>query len=219
MTIFMDRLIGLGALLIIVLLLTAASYQFVFSKGSENLKITVAAVGITSLCGILFVTAWLFRKKICSISFITGIINWIEKKSYRLFHAFKSIFDTIDTYKSHWKVCLGLVFISLITHFLLGLSFYLVGLSLNVQAPLILFVLSIQVSNAVSSVLPLPGGLGVRDSIGKAFLLALGCSEAQASAAPLLYTGVILFWAFSGSLFFLYWRTFYKSPVYSTEAV
>ncbi len=210
MTIFMDRLIGLFALIILTLMLVIPSYSFIFSEGSKELKLAVAVVAIASICGIIFILGWLIRKRICSIPFIAKIIRWIEKRAPKLFTAFQQVFDTVDTYKKHWKKCLYLLFISIMSHIFLGLSFYIVGLSLGISANPILFILSIQISNALSSVLPLPGGLGIRDAVGKAFLIALGCSETQAAATPLMYTAIILFWAIIGSIFFLYWRTLFK---------
>ena len=88
----------------------------------------------------------------------------------------------------------------------MGISFYTLGLALGLDISPVLFILSIQISNALASILPLPGGLGLRDSIGKSFLLAAGCSEVKAVATPLLFSGVILFWAAVGALFFLVWK-------------
>ena len=210
MTIFMDRLIGLFALIILVLILVVPSYEFVLQEGSDNLKLAVAIVAGASLAGVLFMFGWIFRNKICSLPIIKNIIAWMARKSPKLFTAFQEVFDTIDTYKSKWKKCLYLFSLSLLSHFFLGLSFYIVGRSLGISANPLLFILSIQISNALSAVLPLPGGLGIRDTIGKAFLLALGCSEAQAASTPLMYTAVILFWAAVGSIFFIYWRTAFK---------
>lgn len=210
MTIFMDRLIGLFALIVLTLILVIPSYNFIFTEGSKKLQLAVALVAIASLCGLAFIGAWLIRKKICAIPFIAKIIQWFENRFQKVFVAFQQVFDTIDTYKQHWKKCLYLLSISILSHTFLGLSFYIVGLSLGISANPILFILSIQISNALSSVLPLPGGLGIRDAVGKAFLIALGCTEAQAAATPLMYTAIILFWAIIGSFFFLYWRTLFK---------
>ena len=210
MTIFMDRLIGLYALILLTLILVVPSYNFIFTEGSNKLQLAVALVALASICGVIFVCGWMIRKNICSISFISKIIKWLERKSPKVFTAFQQVFDTIDTYKQHWKKCLYLLSLSLLSHVFLGLSFYIVGLSLGISANPILFILSIQISNALSSVLPLPGGLGIRDAVGKAFLIALGCTETQAAATPLMYTAIILFWAAVGSLFFLYWRTIFK---------
>ena len=209
MTIFMDRLIGLFALITLTLILVIPSYKFVFTEGSNKLQLAVAIVASACICGVIFIGGWVIRKKICSITLITKLINWIEKKAPKLFISFQQVFDTIDTYKQHWKKCLYLLAISILSHTFLGLSFYFVGISLGISANPILFILSIQISNALSSVLPLPGGLGVRDAVGKAFLIALGCTEVQAAATPLMYTAIILFWAVIGSFFFLYWRTLF----------
>jgi len=213
MTIFMDRLIGLFALILLVLILVVPSFNFIQTEGSTNLKLAVAIVASASVAGILFVIGWIFRKKLCTFPGISKIVLWFEKKFSRLFLAFQQVFDTIDSYKSKWKSCLYLLTISILSHIFLGMSFYIVGLSLGISANPVLFILSIQISNALSSVLPLPGGLGIRDTIGKAFLIALGCTEAQATSTPLLYTAIILFWAVIGSFFFLYWRTLFKQKV------
>ena len=212
MTIFMDRLIGLFALIILTLILVIPSYNFIFTEGSDKLQLAVAAVAIACFCGIIFISGWMIRKKICSMPFISSLIRLIEKRAPKIFNAFQQVFDTVDTYKKHWKKGLYLLSISILSHVFLGLSFYIVGLSLGISANPILFILSIQISNALSSVLPLPGGLGIRDAVGKAFLIALGCTEVQASATPLMYTAIILFWAIIGSFFFLYWRTAFKKP-------
>ena len=213
MTIFMDRLIGLYALILIVLILVIPSFNFILTKGSNKLQLAVVLVACASVCGVIFIAGWMIRKKICSISFIAKLISWLESKSPKLFVAFQQVFDTVDTYKAHWKKCLFLLSISLLSHTCLGLSFYFVGKSLGITANPILFILSIQISNALSSVLPLPGGLGIRDAVGKAFLIALGCTEVQAASTPLMYTAIILFWAVIGSIFFLYWRTLFKKKV------
>ncbi|MCM8539679.1 MAG: flippase-like domain-containing protein [Lentisphaeraceae bacterium] len=211
MTIFMDRLIGLFALIILTLILVIPSYDFIFTEGSRELKLAVAIVAIASICGILFIGGWLIRERICALPIISKIIRWLENKSPKIFIAFQQVFDTVDTYKKHWKKCLYLLSISIVSHTFLGLSFYIVGLSLGISANPLLFILSIQISNALSSVLPLPGGLGIRDAVGKSFLVALKCTETQAASTPLMYTAIILFWAVIGSFFFLYWRTIYKS--------
>ena len=136
----------------------------------------------------------------------------VKQKSERLYNAFAQIFSAIENYQKNWKSCIFLIVISLISHSFLGLSFYLLGLALNLEVSPVLFILSIQVSNALAAVFPLPGGLGLRDAIGKYFLLAAGCTEAKAAAAPLLYSGVILFWGMIGALIFLHWRATLKKP-------
>lgn len=213
MTIFMDRLIGLFALITLTLILVIPSYHFVFTEGSKKLQLAVAIVAAACVCGLIFICCWIIRKRICAILIVAKLIDWLEKKAPKLFIAFQQVFDTVDTYKEHWKKCLYLLVLSIISHSLLGLSFYIVGLSIGISANPILFILSIQISNALSSVLPLPGGLGIRDAVGKAFLTALNCTDAQAAASPLMYTAIILFWAIVGSFFFLYWRTLYKKAI------
>ena len=210
MTIFMDRLIGLFALILLTLILVIPSYNFIFTEGSKKLQLAVAIVAAACICGVIFICCWMIRKRICSTALISSLIKWIENRSPNLFNAFQQVFDTVDSYKQYWQKCLYLLSISIVSHVFLGLSFYIAGLSLGISANPVLFILSIQISNALSSVLPLPGGLGVRDAVGKAFLIALGCSEAQAAATPLMYTAIILFWAVIGSIFFLYWRTLFK---------
>jgi uncharacterized protein (TIRG00374 family) len=214
MSIFMDRLLGLGALLIFVLLLLIPARDFILNESSKEVKTATLIVAAGALGGIFAMLMWFIRKRLAKIGFISKIINLLRKKSERLYLAFEQVISSNANYEDKWKSCLFLTFLSIISHSFLGISFYLLGLALNLEVSPILFILSIQVSNALAAVFPLPGGLGLRDAIGKYFLLAAGCSEAKAAAAPLLYSGVILFWGMIGALIFLYWRaTVKKSSV------
>ena len=207
MSIFMDRLIGLGALLAFVLILLVPAMNFILNESSHNVRLATLIVAAGSICGGICLILWIIRRKLLRIFLIKKLLRSFEKKAPRLHQAFNQIIDAIEAYQQQWKTCLFLFGLSLLSHSCLGLSFYIVGLSLNLEISPLLFILSIQVSNALASVLPLPGGLGLRDSIGKSFLIAAGCPEAAAAVAPLLYSGVILFWGGIGALFFVYWRS------------
>lgn len=206
MSIFMDRLIGLGALLAFVLILLVPSFNFILNESSDKVRIATLIVAAGSLAGMFCLLIWIIRKKLLKVALISKLLQTLQNKVPRLHMAFAQIIEAVEAYHQQWKICLGLFGLSILSHTCLGMSFYFIGLSLNLDISPILFMLSIQVSNALAAVFPLPGGLGLRDSIGKSFLMAAGCPEAAASVAPLLYSGVILFWGFVGALFFIYWR-------------
>ena len=213
MSIFMDRLIGLIALLIFVLAMTIPALDFVMKDSSSEIRLATLIVAGGALCGLFGVFLWAIRTKLAQIKIFRKLIDWIQKKSERLYLAFKEIITSIEAYSDQKKTCSALLLLSIIIHALLGLSFYFIGLSLGLEISPILFILSIQVSNALAAVFPLPGGLGLRDSIGKSFLLAAGCPAAQAAVAPLLYSGVTLGWGLVGAIIFVHWRmTIKKEP-------
>jgi glycosyltransferase 2 family protein len=203
MSILIDRLIGLAALIFVVLVMLIPAWSFLADEKSKEIHIAALIVGMGALvflfCGILF----LFRKTLIKTKLIQKIIGLIERKFPRILIAFTEIERAILTYKNHRKTLIGLMILSVIVHFLLGLSFYTLGLSLGLSVSPVLFILSMQISNALAAIFPLPGGLGLRDRIGKSFLLAAGVSSVNSSATPLLYTAVILFWSLVGAACFI----------------
>ncbi|NQZ56194.1 MAG: flippase-like domain-containing protein [Lentisphaeraceae bacterium] len=206
MSIMVDRLIGLAALLIFVLMLFVPAFDFIRGQGGEKINLAVISVVLGSMCGVIAFALVLLRRRLHRLPWCSKLVTFVERKAPHLYFAFHQVEGSFDMYQKKWKDCLVLLVLSIISHLFLGLSFYALGLALGLSISPLLFILSIQVSNALAGFLPLPGGLGLRDTIGKSILMAAGCSELNAAAAPLLYSGVILFWAFVGGLIFLLWR-------------
>ncbi|MCM8531841.1 MAG: flippase-like domain-containing protein [Lentisphaeraceae bacterium] len=206
MSIFVDRLIGLTALLIIVLLSLIPAKEFLLSTEDHEIKLAVLTVSLGALASLICIIAYCFKSNLIRISLINRTVTWFNNKFPKLGQAFDQIIKAGDLYQNKWQACLGLLAISIFAHLCLGISFYLIGKSLGLEVSPILFILSMQISNALSAVFPLPGGLGLRDTIGKTFLLAAGTSSIMAATAPLLYTGVILSWGIIGAIVFVYWH-------------
>jgi glycosyltransferase 2 family protein len=206
MSIFIDRLIGLTALLIVALLCLIPAADFLQNNTHKEINLAVLIVALGAVAALLALFLWCIKAKLLKIKFISTGVNKIQNKFPRLSQAFSEIIQAGDLYQDKWRTCLGLMAISLIAHILLGMSFYMIGKALGLEVSPILFILSMQVSNALAAVFPLPGGIGLRDSIGKAFLLAAGTPAIMAATAPLLYSGVILAWGLIGALIFIHWR-------------
>ncbi|MCH2206143.1 MAG: flippase-like domain-containing protein [Lentisphaerales bacterium] len=206
MSIFIDRLIGLSGLLVVVLLSLIPASDFILSTEHKEIKLSIYIVSAGAVVGLLCVFLWCLKARLIKITFVNSIVQKISLKYPKLAEAFANLFKAGDLYQAKWRTCLALLFLSMLSHVLLGLSFYTIGKSLGLDVSPVLFILSMQISNALAAVFPLPGGLGLRDSIGKGFLIAAGTPVAMAATAPLIYTGVMLGWGLIGAITFLYWH-------------
>ena len=206
MSIFIDRLIGLSGLLAVVLISLVPAADFISSNKHQEINLAIYIVSAGAIIGLGCILLWCIKAHLLKIKFIKSIISAVSEKYPRLKKAFLEVFKAGDMYQEKWRTCLALFFLSMFCHLLLGFSFYLIGRSLGLDISPVLFILSMQISNAIAAVFPLPGGLGLRDSIGKSFLVAAGTPDTMAATAPLIYSGVILSWGLIGALTFLYWR-------------
>ena len=182
-TVALDRLIGMSALFIIVLLISVAGYSKIIA-----LDFTIRA-GIISLLTGCFITIII----VASLFFH----DWFLKfRLYALFidkldHFFKGkirrVISAIVLYRQKRDVLLKAFLISLfLVHpFLLSTMYVLVWGISGSQPDFFSTYLAIALGNSAAVLPATPGGLGMRDKVVQTILLAFGIPSQSATLAPL----------------------------------
>ena len=99
-----------------------------------------------------------------------------------------------EAYHSNPRTLLNTVLISVLVHILSIFTVYLIGRSLQIEAPMIAFYLALPIINAVSAVPISPGGVGVREYMFLLLFNAVGVHDNDKVTAMsfLYYFGVIV---------------------------
>ena len=155
MSIFIDRLIGLSGLLVVVLLSLIAAADFILSSQHKEIQLSIYIVSTGAVIGLICIFLWCIKAQLMKIKFINTLTGKVSLKYPKLSDTFVNIFKAGDLYQAKWRTCLALLCLSIFSHILLGISFYIIGKSLGLDISPVLFILSMQVSNALAAVFPL----------------------------------------------------------------
>ena len=204
-SILIDRILGFYAMLVLVSILIVIKGDFIKQSVFEIRLASLLILLCTAVASIIVLLMFWWKPLIKS-SVLNLFLKFIDRRMKRVYLLLLRIGTGLDLYQKHWKACLMLLAASLLSHCILGLSFYVLGVALSLNVDVLLFVFAIQFSAVLALFIPLPGGMGLRDVVGKILLLSAGCLEAEAIACPLLFTGIMIFWAIIGGVCFYFFR-------------
>lgn len=200
-TVALDRLIGMSALFIIVLVISAIGWPRI-----AKVDITIQAGIVSLLVGCFLMTVF-----VASLFFHDYLLR------FRLFAAFigkldgmfngkiTRIISAIVLYRKQKIVLLKAFLISLLlVHpFLLSTVFVLVWGISGRRPDFFSTYLAIALGNSAAVIPATPGGLGTRDKVVQTILLAFGVNEQSATLAPLGFSVTLITVGGIGLLFFL----------------
>jgi len=187
MTVILDRIIGLLALIILGAIGVAikASRNGVDSTG--RLVLTMLAVAVVG--GIVF-----FSRRIRIIFRISAFFDRIP-----LGHHFKKIDESLFHYRDHKAQLAKCVGIGLFIWFLTIGGIFLMGESIAMSVPFIDYFICLPVIFSAGAVAPSIAGLGVLEGLFQHFFGAVGAAPSTAVALCLLYRLAILMVSIPGA--------------------
>lgn len=204
-SIFVDRLCGLGALLIALLVTCLICHDTIaqFPEGQRNGLLVMCAVCGGLLCVVIFVFFSDLLYKVKFFKFFLDIADRITKDT------FKRAADAVALYRRSWKLLLGWIAATTLVFFpVLGMPVWLMANGFE-GAPHRDFLPCLMISNVSQTIAAIPGsfgGTGTRDIAGAEMMTAMGFSDTESGVIPILVTVVTLLVALSCSIYFIFDR-------------
>lgn len=203
LTVLLDRLLGLGGLLLLALVALAINGSMV-SGGSAEMRGILAVVGVAItgglLCGLAFlVWPWFSRG--------TGIQALAGRLPESVVSVASKVGEALDLLRAAPGKLLILVLLSTVGHLTATLGVTLIARGVGDSA--LTFaecLLATQLANLVAAVPLTPGGLGGRDLVMSLLLRAAGASAAVAGSIPVLVSVLLICWSVVGGLALLWER-------------
>jgi uncharacterized protein (TIRG00374 family) len=198
-TVFVDRLVGLFALVFLTGTITLARLPFFLAYPETRLAMAfnlAVLIGGIVLMLVFFrrhlFEQWAFFRRLEERTALGRVIG----RAYGTFHACLNeralLFKTMA--------------LSLANHLLYLVSVWCLGLGLEIRMTLLDYITIFPAINTIAAIPVTPGGLGARDTAAK-FLLAVPALAVPATRAvplSLLMYGVIFFWSLAGGLVYLW---------------
>jgi uncharacterized protein (TIRG00374 family) len=203
-SIFMDRWTGMVALFTLcpfVSLLSIGIFKNLqgVSETAAPLLVSVCVAGLTA--GLLLLLA----DKIRRLPVLSGLADFADRRSSG---AVSRVTAAVETYKRFPKtlilcVLAGIVFV----HLNMGLCLFLIlrGTPSGADASFLGPLCAISVGNTAAVIPVTPSGIGARDFIVNDLLKASGVAPADALAATLLFTALVVGFNLVGGIFFALW--------------
>lgn len=211
LTIVLDRIIGLIAILLMALFLIPAQWSFLTqtaqthaAAGSVLLVVGGALIGVGGL---------FFLPQLQKITFLKNIVHRLPFKKER-----EQIFESYLLFTKSWKINIQTLFLSFGIHILLFSSAIAVLSALGLDVPWLPFISTLPIIGVLMSVPISISGFGIREGLFVIYLglSPLSISQEHAITFSLLYFCVSLFWSLVGGLFYLNYKNPDLSPQSST---
>ncbi len=212
LSILVDRILGLLGLFTVAL----ATFPFCWSDlvhGSPLIKSLVGFVIGLSLVGGGGVTLVLSRDRWLP----APTKEWLKSLSRylppRVALVAGKLIRSLDLYRDQVPQLLKALLISSAIHTVATFTVVCIGKAFHIEdVPLRFYFLGVQVANTISVVPITPGGLGSRDAVLRALLLA-GGGDARCSLIPPVYSCILVLWSVVGGIFFVTERGGLRIPV------
>ena len=204
-SIFVDRLCGLGALLIALLGTCLICHDMIakFPEGQRNGLLVMCAVCGVLLCVVIFVFFSDLLYKVKFFKFFLDIADRFTKDT------FKRAAAAVALYRRSWKLLLGWIVATTFVFFpVLGMPVWLMANGFQ-GAPHRDFLPCLMISNVSQTIAAIPGsfgGTGTRDIAGSEMMTAMGFTDTESGVIPILVTVVTLLVALSCAVFFVFDR-------------
>ena len=187
-TVFLDRLCGLSALLIIAFSGFSFGYLFGFTKDYRLFLFIVIFAAL-----VLFVYLLIFNKKVFAL--FNKIIKFNLLRSYLTkFH------NSCYSFRFQKKVLLKAIILSLLIQGGYSIVLYFLGKSLGVNLNIVYFLIFIPIVNIISFLPISLGGLGLRDNVAVVLFSTLGVASDRVAAMTLINFAFLLFIGIVGGI-------------------
>ena len=209
-SIMIDRIVGMFALFLPVLILLLCNYHTFAGLKLPGFQGNFAGLTawwvLTGACaaGLAGGTALFFHRQIGKIPGIRQLLGFLDEKSSG---KVTRIFAAADIYagspgKMLWLVLLSVVAVHLVPVLVFAILFAGTGAQVGIF-PLCTAVL---IGN-IAGLIPLfPGGIGARDLVTVGLLTSAGYAPETVGTVQLLATGLMIIFNLTGSLFFIFDR-------------
>ena len=195
-TIFLDRIIGLLALIPLCTIVMLIKLDFFLSYPETKVAflfncalLVGAVVGLFVVFRQNLLEKWSFFRRLEERTALGKIIG----KVYGAFHiCFKCPTVLVKT---------GLL--SVANHLLLVFAAFLLGRALEIPLGFGSYIMVFPIINAIAAIPATPGGLGTREVAAKFLLGAVGISEVKAVPLSLLLYATMLFWSLVGGVVYM----------------
>jgi uncharacterized protein (TIRG00374 family) len=195
-TVFLDRLIGLVALVLLTVAIMLARLPFFLRHEATRWSLVFFGSMLLGLVAFLAITfgrnwmeRWSFFKRIEERTALGKIIN----------RAYGTVRECIKDPALLAKT----LTISVLNHLVLIGCAYCLGRGLEIDLNVWGYLTVFPVINAVAAVPATPGGLGTRETAAKFLLGVLGVAETRAVPLSLLIYGSVLFWSLVGGVVYM----------------
>jgi glycosyltransferase 2 family protein len=196
-TVFIDRAVGLLALIVFAASVMVARLGFFLADPKTRYALVFMAVLIVAAAG--GIGAMLLMPRILGRSRILERVLATQAGS-----TFRRAYDAFYLCLTHPALLAKTAFLSLANHVLLIVAMFCIGKALRINASFLDFLCLGPTINAIASVPVTPGGLGVRDYAAVIYLGVIGVPSAQALPLSLILYAMMLFWSLVGGLVFLF---------------
>ena len=208
-TVLMDRIIGMIALFLLVLVIVPFSISLLMNCSIPQLPLSdgVKALGI---CGIVAVAVSglaascviFFHKSVHKVALFDRMLSFADRISNGTVSRMETAADVYANSPGKLAVLTAASIFGVHLMTVCPLLFLLAGL--GVELPLFSVITAVTLGN-VAGLLPFfPSGVGIRDLVTVTILVSAGIPEFDAKTAQLLYTAIIIIFNLAGGLFFIF---------------
>lgn len=202
-TIIIDRFTGMIGLFSIAMIVVFFSWKIIWGIQDDFMRSAVILLFILCISGMVAAFCMAIHKQLEKIKPVAFMIEMADKYSHGMYTRMS---DALEIYKNEYKLIIFCVIISLFfVHLNMAFIVFLICKGLGLSVSIALVIVATTLGNTAGILpLPTPGGVGVRDAIIRILLMSGGVAMADATAVPLIYTAIILFFNFSGAFFFFF---------------
>lgn len=203
LSVLLDRVLGLGGLLLLGLFAVALNPSMLLHSSSEMqaILVVVALAGLAGLVGTLLFLFWPYLGGL-----VAKVPSLMERIPQKLTAILARVGDSFSLVRASPSMVGLFLLLAMAGHLLATFGVIAVGAGVGGVEGLTFqeFLLATQLSNLVGAVPLTPGGLGGRD-FALAFLLQMsGATEEAKGAIPIVVTGLMISWSCLGGLALLW---------------
>lgn len=197
-TVFIDRIVGLFALMVLTIAIMLARLRFFLATPEMRAAFVFSAVMVVgSLSGL----ALMFRRNLAER---LPLFRWIEQRT--------PIREILTRAHNAFRLCMrsrsvliktGIL--SLLNHVGSLVAIFYLGLALRIDLGFVDYLTVFPAINAIAAMPITPSGLGTRESACLFLLGPLGVSPSAAVTLSLLYYGTLMAWSLVGGLVYLFY--------------
>lgn len=207
LTVMLDRIMGLLGLLLIALIATALSADYIFADETDPMiRQFVLFIAFCSACGVGAMIVLEFHASLEKLPGIRSLIQWGGRVlPHRVTEIITKLVEAVDLYRKSRMTIVWALVLSCVVHGGLAVMYLFIGLGIGIRdVGANLYFLTTQIANAIASIPAAPGGVGVRDFVFKVIFKDAGVPENIASLLPILGTVIIVFWSLIGGMVFIF---------------
>lgn len=210
LTIMLDRVFGLLGLFIVAVVATLANLSYLHEAAAVSPKLIlvvrlIAVLAAGSIAGVLAVA---FHQLLERLPYVPALIVWGQRHlPAKITATVARLVAALDLYRRHLGTVAIALLMSAMVHMLLAVLLFCIARGIHEdKVSLRIYMVSTQYSNCIGSVPIVPGGMGIRDAVTKAFLTVANADLEKAGMVPLINSCVGMFWCLVGGVFFMFSR-------------